>query len=123
MSLCELRLRIEITKTKGDCEKAKKKHKSPHPRLEGEPDALPILYPLQLFPMLRQHLLHLLMRPLDELFLVCKEFGMNPFDRLNRLVVELNGELLSLECFQECSGVFQCPLDNPRGLRRKHSIS
>ena len=46
--------------------------------------------------MLRQRLLYLLVRPLNELLLVFKEFAMNAFDRLDRLVVEPNGELLSI---------------------------
>ena len=105
MSLRNLRLRTKIYYDSHYDQQELENYNRPDPRLEGEPDALPVLYPLQFFPMLRQHLLHLLLRLLDEFLLISKEFAMNAFDRLNRLVVELNGELLSLECFQECSGV------------------
>ena len=103
--LCELRLRAKINDDAHQEQDGLDCYETPNPGLEGEPDAFPVLYPLQFFPMLRQRLLYLLVRPLNELLLVFKEFAMNAFDRLNRLVVELNGELLSFEFFQEFSNV------------------
>ena len=116
-ALYKLCLRIEITYTKRDSEEGVDNQDRPDPGLEGEPDALPVLYPFQFFPMLRQYLLHLLVRLFDEFLLVCEEFAMNTFDRLDGLVIKLNCELLPFEFFQKFSGIIQRPLDDPGYLK------
>ena len=80
--LCKLRLRAKINDDAHQEQDGLDGYETPNPCLEGEPDAFPVFYPLQFFPMLRQRLLYLLVRPLNELLLVFKELAMNAFDRL-----------------------------------------
>ena len=115
----EFSLRIDNAYTKCDCEEGNNYHESTYPRFEGEPNALPVLYPLQFFPMLRQHLLHFLVRPFNELLLVSEEFPMNTIDRLNRLIVELNGDSSGEK---KDGGVLDIFLFCPLAIRRIRSL-